>query len=225
MVTLGSLKFVLTLARLYIKPPLGEGTPTLGDRGGPSLSRFLHTVSSATISHQGLLPDSLCWRLSDGLVTRSLMLGSRSNIDRFLPTCVQHRRGSVGCPEYRRTMIETLTVARSTSLSPARQCHGGWLIPTLHWMLAHPPLPVTPKICGAYPALGGMLGWYPKNVPLDYGRMVYFGFGLNSCFVHLPKCSGVYCYPLGFLFPHSGKSFGGLELYTHLVYLYSGVVH
>ena len=47
MVTLGSLKFVLTLARLYIKPPLGKGMPTLGDRGGPSLSRFLHTVSSA----------------------------------------------------------------------------------------------------------------------------------------------------------------------------------
>ena len=47
MVTLESLKFVLALARLYIEPPLGKGMPTLGDRGGPSLSRFLHTVSSA----------------------------------------------------------------------------------------------------------------------------------------------------------------------------------
>ena len=47
MVTLESLRFVLALARLYIEPPLGKGMPTLGDRGGPSLSRFLHTVSSA----------------------------------------------------------------------------------------------------------------------------------------------------------------------------------
>jgi hypothetical protein len=80
-----------------------------------------------------------------------------SNIDRFLPTCVQHRKEtkSVGCPESRRTMIETLTAVRSTSLPPARQYHGDRLIPTLHWMLAHPPLPVTTENRGAYPALSG----------------------------------------------------------------------
>ena len=54
-------------------------------------------------------------------------------------------------------MIETLTVARSTSLSPARQNHGGRFIPTLHWMLAHPPLPVANENCGAHPALIGLV--------------------------------------------------------------------
>ena len=53
--------FSLALARLYIEPPCTF--QCLGDRGGPSLSRFLHTISSATL---------LCWRLSDGLVAHPL---------------------------------------------------------------------------------------------------------------------------------------------------------
>ena len=59
----------------------------LGDREGPSLSRFLHTVSSAVL---------LRWRLSDGLVTSSLPARSRHNIDRFLLTCVWHQHTQDG---------------------------------------------------------------------------------------------------------------------------------
>ena len=61
-VTLGAtFQWNLMLARLYIEPPYTF--QRLGDRGGPSLSRFLHTVSSAAL---------LRWRLSDGLVAQPL---------------------------------------------------------------------------------------------------------------------------------------------------------
>ena len=45
------------------KPEIGQRVKCTDDRGGPSLSRFLHTVSSAAL---------LRWRLSDGLVAHPL---------------------------------------------------------------------------------------------------------------------------------------------------------
>ena len=158
MITLGTLRFALTLARLYIEPPYPPWRlANLGDREGPSLSRFLHTVSSAVLFSR--------WRLSDGLVTSSLPARSRHNIDRFLLTCVwhQHAQGEPGPMQpsivYQVPLVRAyqdrntcLKIGR-TSLPPARQYHSDRLIPSLRWMLSHPLLPVEDKIRGAYPAL------------------------------------------------------------------------
>ena len=83
------------LARLYIEPPYTELriTQYLGDRRGPSLSRFLLTrfrVSSRLDSSNEPKehvpePQPRVRRLSDGLVQRELG-DPRLNFDRFLPT-------------------------------------------------------------------------------------------------------------------------------------------
>ena len=60
----------------------GRFTQHLGDRGGPSLSRFLHTVSSAAVTF------CHCVEGFPTVLSPTPFARAMDNIDRFLPTCV-----------------------------------------------------------------------------------------------------------------------------------------
>ena len=89
----------------------------LGDRGGPSLSRFLQTRFRASSS---LRSSSEAFRRS----CPEAAAAASPNIDRFLPTCVRHNGNPLrcdGCPESRRTGRATRCFRPSRLTSPARR--------------------------------------------------------------------------------------------------------